>query len=75
MISDIVVDGKISEEERKDASLWAGCISGVLDRAEYLGTIELAGFTGVRVVSEKRYEYKLQNDAGLYSITVSATKR
>jgi SAM-dependent methyltransferase len=74
MISDIVVNGKISDEERKDASLWAGCISGALDRAEYLGIIEHAGFTDIRVVSEKRYEYKLQNDAGLYSVTVSATK-
>ncbi|HLX13284.1 MAG TPA: arsenite methyltransferase [Bacteroidota bacterium] len=73
-ISDIVVNGVISPEERKDASLWAGCISGALDRSEYLSIVERAGFEHVRVVTEKRYDYKLQSDAGLYSITVSATK-
>lgn len=73
-VSDIVVHGIITDEERRDASLWAGCVSGALQRHEYLATIRHAGFNDIAVVSEKRYEYKLQNNAGLYSITVTATK-
>jgi arsenite methyltransferase len=73
-VSDIVVDGEITDEERRNASLWAGCISGALKKTEYLSIIEQVGFKNVTIVSEKRYDYKLQNDAGLFSITVSATK-
>lgn len=73
-ISDIVIDGTISEEERHDASLWAGCISGAIDRKEYLGIIEQVGFRDVQITSEKRYDYKLSTGAGLFSITVSGTK-
>ncbi len=74
-VSDIVVDGVISEDERRDASLWAGCISGAVDRKHYLGIIEMVGFQQVSIVSEKRYDYKLKSNAGLFSITVSAKKK
>ncbi len=72
-VSDIVVDGTISEEKRRDAALWAGCISGAIDKKEYIGIIRKTGFSHVEVVSEKKYDYELDN-AGLYSITVSGTK-
>lgn len=74
-VSDIVVDGPISEEERRDASLWAGCISGALDRKDYLNIIKGVGFQEISIVSEKQYDYKLKSDAGLFSITVSAMKK
>ncbi len=73
-VSDIVTDGKISEEERRDASLWAGCISGALDKRDYLAIIKKVGFRDIKVVSEIKNDYKLTSGAGLYSITVSATK-
>lgn len=73
-VSDIVVDGEISEEERRDASLWAGCISGALNRKDYLSIIKKVGFRNIAVISEKRYDYKLKSNAGLFSITVAATK-
>jgi SAM-dependent methyltransferase len=73
-ISDIVIDGAITEDERRDAALWAGCISGAIDRKEYLGVIISAGFSNVEVTSEKKYSYKLKNGGGLFSITVSGTK-
>ena len=74
MISDIVIGGMVTEEERRDASLWAGCISGAIDRNDYLGLIRSAGFTEVRIASEKQYSYKLKSGAGLFSITVTGTK-
>ena len=73
-VSDIVVEGDITEEERRDASLWAGCISGALRREEYLGIIARTGFTDVRIVSERRYDHTLKSNARLFSITVSAGK-
>ncbi len=73
-VSDIVVDGEISEAERQDASLWAGCISGAISRREYLAIIANAGFRDVAITSEKKYDYRLSKGGGLYSITVSGTK-
>ena len=73
-VSDIVVDGSISEKERRDASLWAGCISGALSRDEYTGIIKKVGFKNTSILSEKKYNYTLESGGGLYSITVSGTK-
>jgi len=73
-VSDIVTDGVISDLERKNAALWAGCISGAIDRREYIGIIERCGFKNVRVISEKKYDYALSGGAGLYSITVTGAK-
>jgi arsenite methyltransferase len=73
-VSDIVVDGVISENERKDAALWAGCISGAISRQEYLDIISITGFRDTIISSEKKYDYKLKSGGGLYSITVSGTK-
>ena len=73
-VSDIVTDGKISEEERRDASLWAGCVSGALDKKDYLAIIENVGFKEIIVTSEIKNDYELSSGAGIYSITVTATK-
>jgi len=73
-VSDIVTDGKISEEERRDASLWAGCVSGALDKKDYLGIIENAGFKEIIVTSETKNDYQLSSGGGLYSITVTGTR-
>lgn len=73
-VSDIVIDGIMSEEKRRDAALWAGCISGAIDRNEYIGIIRKAGFMDVEILSEKRQEYDADN-VSLFSITVSGTKR
>lgn len=74
-VSDIVADGEISDEERRDASLWAGCISGAVSRNEYLSIIEKNGFTSVTITGEKKYNYRLSHGGGLFSITVTGTKR
>jgi arsenite methyltransferase len=73
-VSDIVVDGTISEKERRDASLWAGCISGAIGREEYTGIIRKVGFKNIAILSEKKYDYRLESGGGLFSITVSGTK-
>jgi arsenite methyltransferase len=74
IVSDIVVDGSISEEERRDAALWAGCISGAIGRHQYLAIVREAGFREVKILSEKKYDYRLRSGGGLYSITVIGTR-
>ncbi len=42
-ISDIVTDGELPAAIREDATAWAGCLGGALDREEYLATVRAAG--------------------------------
>ena len=46
-VSDIVVEGDMPEEIRKDASMYVGCISGAIQKEEYLKIINEAGFKNV----------------------------
>ena len=55
LVSDIVTEGEIPLEIRKNFEAWAGCIAGALDKQEYLETIRNAGFNEVEIVSEKVY--------------------
>jgi arsenite methyltransferase len=73
-VSDIVVDGPISDVERHDAALWAGCISGAIERKEYLATIQRSGFSNFHIVSEKENGHPLRSEARLFSITITGTK-
>jgi len=54
-VSDIVLDGELPETVRRSAELWAGCISGALQKDEYLGIARDAGFD-VAVEKERRIE-------------------
>jgi len=55
LVSDLVTEGEIPLEIRKNFEAWAGCIAGALDKQEYLETIRNAGFNEVEIVSEKAY--------------------
>jgi arsenite methyltransferase len=48
-VTDVLADGDIADEIRRDMTQWAGCIAGALTRAEYEGLLEAAGLTGVEV--------------------------
>ena len=52
-ISDIVLVGALPESLRKDAEMYAGCVSGAIQRAVYLEMIHIAGFKNVTVQKEK----------------------
>lgn len=52
-ISDIVLQGELPEKWKQVAELYAGCVSGAIQRKEYLGIIEEAGFAGVTIQKEK----------------------
>lgn len=50
-VSDIVLLGELSEEQRRNKDLIAGCVGGALLREEYLELISSSGFA-VRILSE-----------------------
>jgi len=52
-ISDIVLDGKLPEKWKQVAELYAGCVSGAVQKSEYLGIIQEAGFANITLQKEK----------------------
>lgn len=52
-VSDIVMDGNFPEELRKEAELYAGCISGAVPLSDYIEIINKAGFANIDIVKEK----------------------
>jgi ubiquinone/menaquinone biosynthesis C-methylase UbiE len=89
-ISDIVLQGELPDDLRRDAALYAGCIAGALQKEEYLAVIKRAGFTNLAVQKDRKIEVPeeilrrhLTNEqlreftlqhVGIFSVTVFAEK-
>jgi arsenite methyltransferase len=89
-ISDIVLIGELPAKLKQAAEMYAGCVSGAIQKDEYLDIIKRTGFTKLAVQKEKKIvipdeillQYispdeliELKNaDLGIYSITVYAEK-
>jgi arsenite methyltransferase len=89
-ISDIVLVGDLPEGLREDATMYAGCVSGAIQKSEYLDFIKEAGFLNVEVQKEKTIEIPDDllaqhlneqelvafkfGSTGIFSITVFAQK-
>jgi len=89
-ISDVVINGNLPENIKKDAEMYAGCVSGAIQKSEYLEIIKQAGFTNIQVqkerqinipneillkyISENELELFKNNSIGIFSITVFAEK-
>jgi SAM-dependent methyltransferase len=89
-ISDVVTKGELPEKLQKDAEMYAGCVSGAVEKSEYLGIIEELGFSQVTLhkqkpilipddllnnyLSENEMKSFHDGDKGIFSITVSASK-
>ena len=52
-ISDIVLDGELPTKWKDVAELYAGCISGAVQKSDYLLMIEKAGFKNIIIQKEK----------------------
>ena len=52
-ISDTVLQGELTDELRKEATLYAGCISGAVQKEEYLRIIKEAGFTNITIQKDR----------------------
>ncbi len=90
-VSDVVIKGNLSDKMKKDAEMYAGCVSGASEMNEYLKIVEDTGFINLKVHKQK--EIKLPDsllaeynnpaelnsyhagETGIFSITVSAEKK
>ena len=52
-ISDIVLEGPLPDKWKEVAELYAGCISGAIQKKEYLSIIEEAGFKNMLLQKDK----------------------
>ena len=52
-ISDVVLNGTLPEAIRNAAEMYAGCVSGAIQRETYLELINITGFTNVTIQKEK----------------------
>lgn len=90
-ISDIVLDGQLPDKLKNAAEMYAGCVSGALQKKQYIDFIHSAGFKNVTIQKEKKIvvpndillnflsqsEIDEYNNSGLgiYSMTVFAEKK
>ena len=52
-ISDIVLEGELPTKWKEVAELYAGCVSGAIQKKEYLSIIEEAGFANITLQKDK----------------------
>jgi arsenite methyltransferase len=52
-ISDIVLEGELPKEIREAAEMYAGCVSGAIQKRVYLELIEANGFTNITIQKDK----------------------
>jgi ubiquinone/menaquinone biosynthesis C-methylase UbiE len=71
VVSDIVLNRKLPPALKKHAGLYAACVAGALQRRDYLAAIQEAGFTGIRLLTDKTYS---SSGAGPDPITSKAGK-
>src|SRR3546814_64191 len=55
-ISDVVLHGDLPDVLLKEAEMYAGCVSGAIQKDTYLDLIHASGFVNVTVQKEKRSE-------------------
>ena len=89
-ISDIVLIGQLPNNLKAAAEMYAGCVSGAIQKEEYLSIIEKNGFVNITLQKEKtivvpddillkyitadELSVFKNSDVGIYSITVYAEK-
>lgn len=89
-ISDIVLSGELPDKIRKAAEMYAGCISGAIQKDDYLNVIKMNGFIQIEIQKEKtinipddilskylssnEIESYRNSDSGILSVTVYGVK-
>jgi arsenite methyltransferase len=54
-VSDVVTQGAVPDELRRDMLLWVGCIAGALEQEEYRAKLAAAGFEGIGIEPTRVY--------------------
>lgn len=89
-ISDVVLEGELPKGLQEDAEMYAGCVSGAIQKNDYLALIQNTGFQNIQI--QKQRKITLPDDilikylseealadfkagnTGIFSITVYAEK-
>jgi len=53
-VSDIVLDGNLPEQLKNAAEMYAGCVSGAIQKTDYLQQLSEAGFVDLIIQKEKK---------------------
>ncbi|MCU0414909.1 MAG: arsenite methyltransferase [Ignavibacteriaceae bacterium] len=89
-VSDIVLKGELPVGLKKSAEMYAGCVAGALQQADYLGIIKETGFSNIEIkktkvidlpddvlreyINDSEIELFRKNNIGIFSITVIGYK-
>lgn len=74
-LSDIVLLGNLTEEQKNDKNLLSGCVAGALQKDNYISLIKQAGFE-VKILNEDKEISKRQYQGiNLESIKIEASKK
>ncbi len=89
-VSDVIISGNLPEKIKDDAEMYAGCVSGAIQKDDYLQIIKKNNFKEIEIKKEKEIEIpnaimlnyisldelrKFKKEkTGIYSITVVAKK-
>jgi arsenite methyltransferase len=89
-ISDVVISGELPDKIKVDAEMYAGCVSGAIQKNDYLQIIERYNFKEISIKKEKEIEIPNEimlnyispeelrlykrNKTGIYSISLVANK-
>lgn len=89
-VSDIIISGELHPELKKSAEMYAGCVSGAVQKEDYLNIIAEAGFNEIEIkrtkpiqlpdevlkkyLSDDQISEFNQSSFGIFSITVTGVK-
>jgi len=89
-VSDIVLQGELPDQIRDAATLYAGCVSGALQKEDYIQVINNNGFKNIEIkkdrsiqvpdelflnhISTHELDQYKQSGTGIFSITVRGYK-
>ncbi len=89
-ISDVVIKGSLPSEIQSAAEMYSGCVSGAMQKSDYLKVIAEAGFQNIEIQKERevaiptdilkqwipkaKVEDLISSGAGVFSITVYGKK-
>lgn len=77
VVADIVLGGELPPEVKESEEAYVGCIAGAIPKEEYLRLLEEAGFGEVRIVEERPFVLRDEEEnpvAVLLSVTIWAKK-
>ncbi len=89
-ISDIVLEGELPVQLKQAAEMYAGCVSGAIQKQVYMELITATGFTNISLqkekpihipddillnyISQEEINFFRSSNMGIYSVTVYAEK-